>query len=208
MRPTQKLRRYKQTIVSLWETLRHHEETIDALQQKVADHETTIDTLQQDAMTYEDTIDTLQQDLCQQTIADEETIRDLQEELCKQAIVNEDTVNTLQEELYTRSMIPECNHAGIIASLQEQLYYTKIEVESYKRKFAITNQTRIDTILLNRLDSNGIPNKDILRIIRESDPRVRRADLYQRLGVLQKQGLIKERSDKVWVLESNRETPA
>jgi hypothetical protein len=122
----------------------------------------------------------------------------------------------LQHELYQRLIHPVCNHQETIASLQLELYYAKTELE--KQRNANQRRTedpsvtrprteepstnyhgRIESILLKRIDSKGIPDNLILKEIRKIVPPLRRADLYRGLHALQSRGSIMERSDKVWI---------
>ena len=140
----------------------------------------------------------------------EEIIDALQQQICLQAMPlpcnHEETIAALQQELFEANnhiaslyeQSSACNHEPIIAYLQLELYYAK-QKQSSKKEKPTNYHNRIESILLEKIDSTGIPDQNILQFIRTFAPRLRRNNLYDSLHSLQRRGLIMERPDKVWV---------
>ena len=206
----------------------NHEEMIDELRQELflatnatsdtmgtslpCGHEGTIDALRQEhfhaTCEYQRMIAALQQELYQKSLYPacnhEGMIASLQQELYQKSLHpvcnHEGIIASLQQELYQKSLHPVCNHESTIASLQLELYYAKTELAKRTvRRNPEESENRIESILLKRLDSKGIPDKKMLETIRLIEPNLRRADLYKCLQALKKKKLILERPDRVWV---------
>jgi hypothetical protein len=169
---------------------------------------------------HEETIDSLEQELCLQANDHEEAIDSLQQELCLQAIDHEQEMKEILQisanyehilqELQQKSAnyeqmihdlcMKSANHEQVIASLRLELYHAKMGSNASKDRPAESRYfQRIESILLEKIDSTGIPDKNILGVIRVLEPRIRSTNLYKSLHSLQRKGLIAERSDGVWI---------
>lgn len=151
---------------------------------------------------HEDIVDELQKELCRyemRTAEQEEHVASLQQEICERTFFpnNEEIEASFQQQFYQASMY----YDSVIASLQEELYYAK---QSQTRNPSTAGETgypphnRIESLLLETIDSKGISYQTILKVIRKKEPLLRRADVYTHLRSLQDKGWITERWGNVW----------
>jgi hypothetical protein len=156
---------------------------------------------------HEGIIAALQQELWQKSmypVCNHEDILALLQQEQKVVQDHEATIASLQQKLSQTSVPPPvCSHEKVIASLQLDLYHAKTDLaRRSEQRVPSEFDNRIESILLKRIDSTGIPDKTMLDTIRLDEPRLRRADLYKKLNELKKKGLIVERPDRVWAKSS------
>jgi hypothetical protein len=179
-----------------------HESIIGALQME----------LYQRSQYYDTVIATLHQQV--PVCNHEATIAALQQELAQRPNY-EATIAALQQEL---SQVPPCNHEQTIAELEQELACANAELEKRAairveerpkhragdpsnypdRSESSVTGNRIESIILDKLGSSGIPDRNMLEEIRKTEPKLRRADLYNRLYSLQRKGVVQETSDRIW----------
>jgi len=174
-----------------------HDETIDLMAKELYETKKTNDELVHILRKVQEEKDELQQELCLEKMDHEDVLDDLQKERCLAEIQHDEKIN----ELHRAHFEADAKSKEFIAALQLELYYAKMGQNTI-----VQEPSRVESILLNRLDSKGIPDENMLKVMRTIEPRLRRADMYNSLRSLQSKGLVRKQANNAWVRTSQTQS--
>lgn len=187
-----------------------HEEMIRKLQKELDKKQTC---------THEETIETMYKELCEAKRTNDELVHmlrkeqeeklELQQELCLGKMNHEDALDDLHKERCLAEKnhdekINELHRAYFEAGTKCKEFIASLQLELYHAKLGQTIQqvkptSRVESILLHKLDSKGISDENILKCMRIAEPRLRRADIYNSLRALQSKGLVRKQANNAWI---------